>query len=166
MLAQAHVEETIVVPSLPKKSVEKLFFLASLGVIGFLVLLAGLQFAKTDFLVENIAPENMAITNITDVSFTVSWGTEEPVSGYLVFGKDPQDLSSKAFDNLAQGDMASFTSKKHQVTLTSLEPNTYYYFKIVSDGKTQDITDGEFIKPIKTASNPILTNPVLGKHSR
>jgi hypothetical protein len=151
MLAQAHVEKTVVVPALPKKSLEKIFFLASLSIVGFLIILAGMQFLKTGFFVNQRSPRNLVLSNITDVSFTVVWDTNETSTGYVVYGKSPENLIQKAYDNFAVGDMTRFSSQKHRVTLTGLEPNTHYYFGIVSNGKSQNMADGNFLPPVKTA---------------
>lgn len=98
-----------------------------------------------------IAPSQIKITNITNSSFTISWLTEDAVSGFAHFGETPALGSVAADDRDAlSGTTGSFYA--HYASLKNLKPKTKYYFKLGSGGKTFDNSG----KPweITTASTP------------
>lgn len=80
-------------------------------------------------------PYDIRITNIQDTSFTVSYITSQKASGTLSFGKD-NALGNIFLDDRDNdtGNVNSYTV--HHITVKNLEPQTKYYFSIVSDQKT------------------------------
>lgn len=164
MLVQGRLTKssTSLLPELQRRTLEKLLFFASFGLIGFLVVLSFSQLIHpTNLFNQTTTPRELVSTNVTDVSFTLGWTTNGKTTGWVVYGKTPDNLNLRSFDNYASGDMSSFAGLKHRITLTNLEPNTYYYYEVVSGGKQLNSVGGEILKPIKTAAQSILTNPSL-----
>jgi len=54
----------------------------------------------------------------------VCWRTDQPVASKILFGASPQQLSSQAVD--------ATPKKEHAITLNGLQPDTRYYYAIVS----------------------------------
>lgn len=98
------------------------------------------------------APKQAKITNVTDVSFTVSWITDGKTPGYIRYGTSANTLSTTITDDRDQvsGDVGQF--RTHHVTVRSLEPNTTYYFKI-GTGTSQLYDDSGSPYQIKTAGS-------------
>jgi parallel beta-helix repeat protein len=68
---------------------------------------------------------SVLVTDITPISATVTWWTDEPADSRLNFSENP-DLSINT--SIYQSTQTSF----HSITLTSLSPNQTYYFEILS----------------------------------
>ena len=83
--------------------------------------------------------------------------------GYEVFGKIAENINKKAFDNSDPAvDQIGFKSKRHEVTLTSLNPDTYYYYAIFSGSKIFEGVEGNIFDPVKTAAiSPFFENNFL-----
>ena len=65
-------------------------------------------------------PNNIRVSNITDSSLTVSWTTDKESAGFVVWNKGITTAGEKAFT--------------HTATLTDLNPNETYEYKINSNG--------------------------------
>lgn len=78
-------------------------------------------------------PENVRITNIKDTSFTVSYTTQAPVIGSITYGADAT-LGNTAVDT-RNGDQV-LPHMMHVVTVNNLEPETTYFFSIISGEKS------------------------------
>lgn len=113
-------------------------------VLGLIIILLGIigtsYFVRTGVFFRGQAapdetPRNIRITNVTDVSFSVSFSTTEQVTGALSYGKD-QTLGQITFDdrNEQNGSIAEY--KTHHITVKNLEPQTRYFFAISSGQKT------------------------------
>jgi phosphodiesterase/alkaline phosphatase D-like protein len=63
----------------------------------------------------------------TDTEVVIVWQTNEPATGSVQF-----DTSTAIFEDEDAGETASsaIATKKHEITLTNLEPNKTYYYKI------------------------------------
>jgi len=76
-------------------------------------------------------PLSVKITNITDRSFTVSWCTQNPISGYIKINNN-----NKLFwDQRDQGGNQTNDYFTHYITVNNLQPKTQYSFTIFSGGK-------------------------------
>lgn len=76
-------------------------------------------------------PRDVQISNINPGSFTVSYVTDESVSGSITYGKDSK-LGTVSFDTR---DKDSPTPHRiHYITTENLIPSTNYFFSIVSGG--------------------------------
>lgn len=137
-------------------------------ILGLIILILGLGvgiylvvnqtgfFSKAD---ASLAPVNMQISNISDNSFSVSWLTNKPTTGYISFGVDDK-LGNVVGDDRGQKDGLT-----HHVTLKNLDPNKTYYFKIVSGGSVFD-SNGKSLsqKTAPVADNaPPVADPLIGK---
>ncbi len=63
-----------------------------------------------------------------DKSATIAWSTDQASSTKLMYGTDPTSLKQTA--------QAEWGATDHRIKLTSLQPNTIYYFKVES-GESQ-----------------------------
>lgn len=75
------------------------------------------------------AAKNIRVANISDTSVSITWTTDKPTVGYVVWGK-----SQNIVDKTANETDSNQSFYNHIVTLTGLTPSTKYYYKINSDG--------------------------------
>jgi hypothetical protein len=108
-------------------------------ILGILILTAGI--AASLALIKNrktiklsaqgdIRPKDTRTSNITDVSFTVSWITDKKTYGFVKWGTS--NLNRTA---LGTQDEPGFV---HWITIEELSPSTSYFFKINSEGTEFD----------------------------
>ncbi len=83
-------------------------------------------------------PNSVQISNITDISFTVSYTTQEQVIGVISYGRDLK-LGQVALDDrdtevgLPAGQAGNPSARRvHHITISDLDPGTKYYFSIQS----------------------------------
>lgn len=76
------------------------------------------------------APKDVRITNIGATAFTVSWVTDQPTIGSVLWGDD-QNLGNTALGSQSEKNV-------HFVEVSGLIPNTTYFFKIASGGTDYD----------------------------
>lgn len=137
-----------------------LFLLMSLLAGVFLVKSDQVFFLRAD---PEITPREIKISNLTDASFTVSWITSKPVSGFVqnekgeekrVFGDDRDQLA---------GQVGHYTT--HHVTVKNLESASNYVFRIGSGGKMFDDNGQPF--RVSTGATliqaPPATDPAYGE---
>jgi hypothetical protein len=84
---------------------------------------------------------DLQVSNLRDTALTLSWITDEPTTGYVVFGETPalsagsgQALGRVAYD--VRG--PAVAGDTHYVVLTGLAPETTYYFDVVSGDGVDD----------------------------
>lgn len=85
----------------------------------------------------SLAPQEVTVTNSTDTSFTVSWVTEEAVTGQIIIDGSPKRTvfdERDAFAQTPQNQPVKYTT--HSVTIRNLKPQTEYRFNILSGGKS------------------------------
>ncbi|MBU0618957.1 fibronectin type III domain-containing protein [Patescibacteria group bacterium] len=78
----------------------------------------------------NKSPMDVKITNVSDNSFTVSWKTQDPTVGYVVWGTKENALENIAKDN------SETKSQLHYIQVAGLSPMNSYSFKLASDNQT------------------------------
>ena len=139
--------------------------------IGIAVLLLGLVAGV--FLVQNaqqwflkaeqgIIPENVKITNVSESSFTLSWTTQKPIIGYLVYG-ETTSLKYRSPDRRDPSEEKPMMT--HYIEVVGLKPQTKYYFKIGSgtlydnQGKPFEITTGPTLA--KNPASDIVQGTIL-----
>jgi hypothetical protein len=110
-----------------------------------------------------LAPARVRISNITDVSLTVTWVTEKPTKGGVVISTQKNRLlrTGEFFVCEVFGwcrfyhEVSSEKSRIHMVVLTNLNQDTYYYYRIFSGGRLWKKDSGASILPsIKTKETP------------
>lgn len=105
-----------------------------------------------------------SVVNVSPRQIGVFWQVDEPDTGWLIYGKSPTQLDQIALD------MRDTTSEKglhtyHYALLQTLEPNTTYYYKIISDNELVTPADDESFKAqTLSATAPSSTlSPIYGK---
>jgi hypothetical protein len=101
-------------------------------------------------------PNQLKITNIAESSFSVSWVTNQPTTGFIKYG-DNNNLIFVGKDDRDQLSGKSGNFSTHHVTIRDLKPALTYYFKIVSGGNIYDNNGAVF----QTNTAPVSQNPAL-----
>lgn len=118
-------------------------------VLGMILIIAGLSITtfltnqQTIFQVgaqANTQPQEVRISNITDNSFTISYTTNTPTSGYVNYGQD-NSLNQTSFDETASSQKLD-NHTLHVFTLTNLSPKTKYYF-VITSGQDKYLDNGK-----------------------
>lgn len=115
-------------------------------------------FSKADV---STAPQEIKVSNISDNSFTISWLTGKPTTGFIKYG-------SEALEETVQDDRDSGSQQlrtTHHVTLKNLEPGKTYYYKIFSGPEVFDNQGKPFtqVTAPTTENPPAVPEPVFGK---
>jgi len=82
---------------------------------------------------------HVRVSNLRDVSASVSWITTGDADGRVYYGTDPAVLTNVASDDRGTGTRDDV----HHVTIGGLNPDITYYFYIVS-GDAQDDNNGRY----------------------
>lgn len=96
---------------------------------------------------------NISVTNLTSVSATITWVTDEPTTSQVNY-----DLSDD-YNNSTEPDSDLKTS--HSVKLTNLAPNTGYHYQALSvdgAGSGSSSEDNTFLTPL---TDPVAPAPVI-----
>jgi len=90
------------------------------------------------------APKNVKISNLGSSTFTVSWTTDTPVTGYVKYSENPAKIKTPAGDIRDQisGNSQGYTN--HYVGVTGLSPDKTNYFMIGSGSQLYDDTGKPF----------------------
>ncbi len=95
-------------------------------------------------------PKSIAVTNVTDTSFTVSFLTDEATVGFVKYGTTADEVDSQASDDRDQlsGTVSSYNM--HHITIRGLEQNQdYHYILGTGSGTTFDNNGQPFV--VRTA---------------
>jgi len=84
------------------------------------------------------APKNVKISDKGANTFTVSWTTDTPVTGYLNYSENPAKITTPAGDIRDQISGSSQGYTNHYVKVTGLNPEKTVYFMIGSGSQTYD----------------------------
>jgi peroxiredoxin len=68
--------------------------------------------------------QNVSTSAITETGAAINWGTNEPTRGKVEYWKTETDIPAAKVDESL--------SSSHSITLTGLDPDTTYYFRITS----------------------------------
>ncbi len=100
-------------------------------------------------------------SNISDTSFTVSWVTDQPVSG-SVSVNDGKGFSRPILDDRVQSGGADDKFNIHHVTTRFLKPSTSYTYKIISG--SQEINDNSYKITTSSSQNSEggISTPIYG----
>ena len=94
---------------------------------------------------------DLRVSNLRDTSVTLSWTTDEPTTGYVLYG-ETKELGQVAVD----GRGAQLSAETHYVTLTKLKPETRYYFKVVSGAESDRDRTPRFQTLLDIRTAPVL----------
>ena len=94
---------------------------------------------------------DVQVSNLRDVSATISWLTGTPVTGTVRYSTNPANLDQLVPDD--RGGAAE--SRVHHATLTGLTPETTYYFDVMSGSEVDDNSGGHY----QVATGPVLSPP-------
>jgi len=101
------------------------------------------------------SPKNVRVTNRGTNTFSVSWTTDTPTTGFVKYSENPARITTPAGDVRDQisGSAQSYTN--HYVNITGLSADTTYYFVIGSGPQTYN-DDG---KPFQIRTGPQVIPP-------
>ena len=98
------------------------------------------------------SPQQVKISNIGSNSFTVTWSTNNKTTGAISVSEATGDPQIRK-DFRDQEKKVLIPSSLHFVNVDNLRPQTKYFFKVISGGKTYDNSGKPF--EISTASQKI-----------
>jgi len=84
---------------------------------------------SAEYSVTTIEPQ---VTNVGNMSFTISWVSQNAEEGSVNYGTSASSLDDTAYDDRGQ----TTVDDTHYVTITGLTASTPYYYEIVSGGTT------------------------------
>lgn len=110
-------------------------------------------------------PQQVKLTNLTQNSASVSWVTNDVVSGAVIYGLR-SDLESNISTYDDRG--GNITSNLHHVTLKNLKPGITYYFRLVSGSATFDNQGKPYVfsTPQHSSLTPLPPAIVKGKSAK
>ncbi len=142
--------------------------LLGISLIAFSVILLSISIrSKTGFISTAITsdePKNITITNISDTSFTISYITDENLTGTINYGKDPS-VGTFEIEDLDREKSVVTPRIIHSTTLNKLTPNTKYFF-VINSGQTTYLNNNaafEIQTPQAISSTFPKQNPITGK---
>lgn len=95
----------------------------------------------------NVGPESVKVTNLTDSGFTVLWISEKKEIGSVKYGISAENLSNTAYDQ-RDGISPKGSFYLHSVKVDRLQPETKYYFEIISGDDTYNNNERKY--PVTT----------------
>jgi len=121
-------------------------------------LVAGIALVNTRQGIESKAgptesPKNIKISNKGSSTFSISWTTDIPLTGFVKYSDNPAKINLPAGDVRDQISGSSQSYTNHLANITGLKPNTTYYFLIGSGSQTYD--DGGKAFQIRTSAQVI-----------
>lgn len=112
---------------------------------------------------------SVQVTNLADTGFTVLWVSAQKEAGSINYGTSSSSLSSEALDE-RDGATNRGTYYVHSVSVTMVQPETKYYFKVKSGGveysNTFDITTYATLSsppPFESVTGAIKNIPTTGE---
>lgn len=105
-----------------------------------------------------LEPKNLNVVNISDTQASIYWQGDEPASAFIQAGLTPAlGVTYKDERDIQKPEKYSL----HLITLTNLQPNSVYYYKIYQDSRVYP--PGEPLT-FKTANplNPSAVPPLVG----
>ncbi|MBP8979303.1 fibronectin type III domain-containing protein [Candidatus Dojkabacteria bacterium] len=80
-------------------------------------------------------PDSIKVTNLSDTKFTVLWVSAQKEEGTVKYGTSPTQLNSVALDK-RDGELVKGEYYVHTVNVEKLQPETKYYYNVVSGNDT------------------------------
>lgn len=134
-------------------------------IVGILVLVAGI-FGGVYFVnsrqqspdAEASMPKKVRITNVADNKFTISWVTDSPATGLVVYGKLGEKIEMQSVDDRDAIASTAGSFVTHHVTIKGLQPSTQYAFRI-SSGSEKSLYDNNGSPYTVTTGSVLSTTP-------
>ena len=140
------------------KNFSPTFFIKFIGLIFLLIILSTLIYVSYNLLnipkntdievnVVSIVNKDIVFSNQTDTGFTVFWKTSQPSIGKIQISKTISEISSGKLILDLRDELLDNPIKRslHYINITNLEPNTEYYFQIISD-EQKDTNNSNYYK--------------------
>lgn len=133
--------------------------------LGLIVLVGGIVGGwwyldkNTPKITDAVRPNKIRITNIADNKFSVSWITPTDNLGLIEYGPIGGNLVNQALDERDKEDNIPKEYSTHQVTVQDLQPNTQYFFRILS-GKQKIKFDNNGSPYMVTTGPMIIETPI------
>lgn len=109
-----------------------------------------------------VGAESIQTVNLTDTGFTVIWVSETKEQGTVKYGTSKTDLSNSAVDQ-RDGLTTKGAYYVHMVDVTRIQPETTYYYEVVSGSNTYDNNGAKYsLKTYATLSSPPPFESVTG----
>lgn len=112
------------------------------------------------------APKNVKISNKGANTFTVSWTTDTPVTGFVKYSENPAKITTPAGDVRDQISGSSQGYTNHYVTVSGLNPEKTIYFLIGSGSQTYNDSGKPFEvrtgKQVIAPSEDVINGKVVG----
>jgi hypothetical protein len=106
---------------------------------------------------------SIQIANLTDIGFSVIWVSEEREEGYIRYGTSLGSLDLEGNDE-RDGITNRETYFVHIVSLSRLEPETEYFFEVVSGSSIYDNSGSKYsVTTFPSLSSPPPIDSVSGK---
>lgn len=123
-------------------------FLLIIGIVAGILLVKNNQIFRLGAS-SDLAPQDVRFSNISDISFTVSWTTNKATAGVIKWGKSAASLDQPVNDELPNPGFI------HSATVKPLLPETAYYFEIYT-GSQENNNNGV---PWQVTTGPTLGQP-------
>lgn len=125
------------------------------------------RFFTTDPLPSSAAKKsvkNLSLVNASHSQVGIFWQTDSAETGWVIYGLSEKDLKSTASDERDVQNKKNLLVN-HYATLKNLQPNTSYFYKIVSDSQVVAAKDGAAFsfKTPSTLTSVSKHNPAYGK---
>lgn len=103
-------------------------------------------------------PQSITITNVSDISFTISHLTHDLLPGTISFGKDT-NLGFTEIEDLDRQKGSISPRTIHVTTLNNLTANTKYYF-VINSGQTTFLNNNV---PFEAVTGPNISSPAVSQ---
>ncbi len=149
------------------------YILISTSFLGVLLVLLGGMYILSYINDDGGEISDVVVTNITSNSASISWTTEDPVIGQILYSQDSSKANfidklgkEVAFDDSDYDNEGVYNPEKkkyHHITIEGLEPETEYYFWVGGTKKYVEVEDN--LKFITLSISEVIEVPdtVYGK---
>lgn len=109
-------------------------------------------------------PKNIKITNVTDRSFSVTFETDAPSSGFVKYGTSADSTNTQIGDDRDQITGTVKPYPLHHITVSGLDPQTKYYFMLGTNSSALFDDEGQpfEVTTAKRASSPPAAKTIYG----
>lgn len=137
-----------------------LAFVAIAGVVGFYFL----SNTSTPTRASKKTVRQQEVANLSARQLSIFWESEVPDNGWIIYGEQADELSQIALDDRDTSEKKA-QKQFHFATLKNLQPDTQYYYKIVSNNELISASGDEpfQIRTTRVTLPGSSTKPAYGK---